>query len=122
MQLTYTTRLRVIAIIIVTTVLAQWSVALHACPNLNASSAAHSPACDDVLALPDSERALCQQHCVGDSFADDLKLAVAPPKDSGFRVVPAFRSVGDQAVFIADPARARATSPPLTILYCTSLN
>ncbi|MGE5336662.1 MAG: hypothetical protein ACM3PU_02475 [Gemmatimonadota bacterium] len=107
--------------------LAQWSLAAHACPlvtpevptqsKVGLAASAVTDHCDHSRGAPPT---LCYKHCNADNQAlSALHTAFAAPP-------PALLIVGSTAAepTTAVPPRlytAHATAPPLTILYCVSL-
>jgi len=119
--------------------LAQWSLVTHACPVIKRAGdalaqmqveaevmAAGGHGCHDAVATPADESSggtpLCFKHCADEGSATGSAFSVAaaaaaPPRVIRLAMAPAPVPVHwEQA-----PARADATAPPLSILYCVSL-
>lgn len=118
----------------------QWAVASHVCASLQPSRDARAPVlfaavladhADGVAAhpchgdqtsdAPDEGTAVCMKHCADESGAAGGGLSVAavataPPPVLRTLVLDAPAPVH----WVQAPARANATAPPLSILYCVS--
>ncbi len=117
-------RLRTILVVLCALLLAQWSLAAHACPTIWSAGHAHAAAaaashCDGADES-DAPSTLCYKHCGADeqaSGAAAVAFAAPPPALVIARAADAVR--------VETPASrlglAHATAPPFTILYCVSL-
>lgn len=117
-------RLRTILVVLCALLLAQWSLAAHACPKVQvaspapASAAEHHPCCPDEGSAPST---LCYKHCnVDEQASGGIAVAfAAPPPALVIARAP-------DAVRVESPASrlglAHPTAPPFTILYCVSLS
>lgn len=123
MKLARTDRIRTILVVLCALLLAQWSLAAHACPKVwvanptPVSAAEQDPCCADE---GDAPSVLCYKHCNADEQASGgIAVAFAAPPPA----LVIARST--DVVRIESPAStlglAHATAPPFTILYCVSL-
>jgi len=128
-------RFRVTLLALACLLLAQWSIAAHACPAIQRAGEriAHAQLaeeaatrdCHGVDVAPDTgmvDSALCVKHCADESNAGNSGSASpaavgAPPLV--MRAVP-LAAPGPLAWRQAS-ARFDATAPPIPILYCVSL-
>lgn len=128
-------RFRVTLLALCCLLLAQWSLATHACPviklagELTAQAALAAElqgqgAQDCHTAQPDDvpTATLCFKHCADEGSASGgaALAAVAAPPPLVLRATPLLAAGPlhwEQA-----PARDDATAPPISILYCISLN
>lgn len=120
-------RLRTIAVVLCALLLAQWSLAAHACPTIGLagkvpaeahatpSASVGSTCCDDG-----DSSTLCYKHCNADEqLSSGIAVVFAAPP-APLRVERA----AEPQVAASTNVRldlAHATAPPLTILYCVSL-
>jgi hypothetical protein len=125
MRLSRLARLRTIAMVLCALLLAQWSLAAHACPQLwvadsapvSASEQHHAAGCTDASDAPST---LCYKHCNTDEQASGggaMAFAAPPPALVMARATDEVRVESPAS----RPGLAHATAPPFTILYCVSL-
>lgn len=137
-------RLRTALIVLCALLLAQWTLAAHACPvarlpsapapmhgeRLPAVNAAHG--CHDaddlerLAAVDDTAKTyvdatLCDQHCDDDGQASGAGTvaAIDAPAQTALRVALPAQHLPPAGATV--PACGDATAPPLTILYCVFL-
>ncbi len=137
-------RLRLALFALCVLLLAQWTVAAHACP-INSGRAeriaqvqlaqeladaalagcphhAQSTAADGVdLDHTNPPSPICLKHCADESGASNglTVSADAPPTGTGLRIEPL--ASADTCRISDRPAPAAAAGPPLLIQYCVSL-
>lgn len=116
-------RLRTIWVVLCALLLAQWSLAAHACPTIQSAGPSHAAAMAsdcDCADEGDAPSTLCYKHCNSDEQASGgaaIAFAAPPPALIIARTADAF-PIEPAA---ATPGLAHATAPPFTILYCVSL-
>jgi hypothetical protein len=129
-MLSHRCRLRTTLIALCAVLLAQWSLATHACPAYaaagRASQAPEAVATETSAVAPHScadeaaEAAICLKHCFTDEqAANPAQLAAAPPSVWMWRVFT--HEPGLPHALRAHALPPRASGPPLNILYCVSL-
>jgi len=132
-------RIRVALLTLCCLLLAQWSLATHACPLIRqagelvalaeveadaAPRAAHDCHGSAAMAVDPSpgQATLCLKHCADEGGASSgaslvFAAAAAPPLVN--RAAPP--AAAGPVHWERAPARSDATAPPLSILYCVSL-
>jgi hypothetical protein len=129
MRLIRRARLRTIVFAIVALLLAQWTVASYACPQLappdieaeqTAAAIAMPPDCPGAASKSPGNAARCQQHCTANAKATELPPPVPLPPSAPL-VVRADTAPAPAPKQSPLTQVARATAPPFTILYCVSL-
>ncbi len=126
MKLRRTYRIRALALALCAFLLAQWSLAAHACPQLVPSQApaqtqaAAAVTADHCQHGSDARATVCYKHCNADDQASSaLNIAFAAPPPA-LHIVR-FTAAEPTATVPPGLDGARATAPPLNILYCVSL-
>lgn len=122
-------RLRTIAVVLCALLLAQWSLAAHACPTIGLAGkvpaeahattgmSAGSDCCDDEDAASST---LCYKHCNADEQVPGGSAVAFAAPPAPLRIERAPEPLHTAAT-AARLDLAHATAPPLTILYCVSL-
>ena len=124
MNLSRPFRLRTILVVLCALLLAQWSLAAHACPTIRAAGPSQAAASTakhcDCADESDAPSTLCYKHCNTDEQASGAAAVVFAAPPPALIVARTF-----DAVRVESPASslglAHATAPPFTILYCVSL-
>lgn len=129
MKLRARTRFRTTLFALCALLLAQWSLALHACPLYSAlggsietaAAAATAPAAQsDCGCDEDDASTICFKHCAGEKQATaQPAFAAAPPTATAWWASDLLPPGSPQRALRCDLAQPHA--PPLTILYCVSL-
>jgi hypothetical protein len=129
MTLRARTRFRTTLFALCALLLAQWSLATHACPlyaapgNAIEAVAAAAPAPtahSDCGCEEDEASTLCVKHCVGEEQATaQPAFAAAPPVATSGWASVLLPPAAPQRALRCDLAQPHA--PPLNILYCVSL-
>jgi len=129
MKLNRVARLRTIIVVLCALLLAQWSLAAHACPTLrlanpmpieSQAAADAAPTASDCAHEGDSQSTLGYKHCNVDEQASgsvSIVFAAPPPALVVARAVEPTRSAARNTRL----GLAHAIAPPLIILYCVSL-
>ncbi|MEW5881381.1 MAG: hypothetical protein AB1761_13170 [Pseudomonadota bacterium] len=129
MKLRARTRFRTTLFALCALLLAQWSLATHACPVYaalggsieTAAAVASAPAAQpDCGCDEDDASTICAKHCAGDEQATaQPAFAAAPSAAMGWWSSALLPPAAPQRALRCDLAQPHA--PPLTILYCVSL-
>lgn len=129
MKLRARTRFRTTLLALCALLLAQWSLATHACPLYaalgdpieTAATAASAPAAQpDCGCDEDDASTICAKHCAGEEQATaQPAFAAAPPQATGWWASALLPPAAPQPALRRDLAQPHA--PPLTILYCVCL-
>lgn len=127
MKLRARTRFRTTLFALCALLLAQWSLATHACPLYAAlgdaieTAAATAPAAQsDCNCDEDDASTICVKHCTSEQQATaQPAFAAAPPVATGWWASGLLPPASPQRALRCDLAQPHA--PPLTILYCVSL-
>lgn len=129
MKLPARTRLRTTLFALCALLLAQWSLATHACPLYAAlgdaievaAAAAPAPTAHSDCGCEENEAStVCVKHCAGEEQATvQPAFAAAPPAATSWWASPLLPSAAPQRALRCDLAQPHA--PPLNILYCVSL-
>jgi hypothetical protein len=129
MKLPARTRLRTTLVALCGLLLAQWSLATHACPlyaalgdSIEAAAAAPiAPAAQSDCGCDEDEPStICVKHCASEEQATaQPAFAAAPPAGTGWWASDLLPPASPPPALRCDLAQLHA--PPLTILYCVSL-
>ncbi len=127
MKLRARTRIRTTLIALCALLLAQWSLATHACPlyaalgdAIEAAAAPAPTAHSDCGCEQDEVSTVCVKHCAGEEQATaQPAFAAAPPAATSWWAFALPPPAAPRGALRCDLAQAHA--PPLTILYCVSL-
>lgn len=128
MKLRARTRFRTTLIALCALLLAQWSLATHACPlyaalgtatEASATAAPAPTAHSDCGCDEDEASTLCVKHCLGEEQATaQPAFAAAPPAATSWWASALPPPAPHEALRCV---RVLAHAPPLNILYCVSL-
>ncbi|MFN3567015.1 MAG: hypothetical protein ACK4V1_13640 [Burkholderiaceae bacterium] len=126
MKLRARTRFRTTLFALCALLLAQWSLATHACPPyaaLGEAIAAAAPAYaahSDCGSDEDDASTICVKHCAGEEqVTAQPAFAAAPPAAVGWWASALQPPAAPRRALRRDLAQPHA--PPLTILYCVCL-
>ncbi|MCX8113629.1 MAG: hypothetical protein N3D71_00960 [Burkholderiaceae bacterium] len=127
MNLRARTRFRTTLFALCALLLAQWSLASHACPFYAAlghsieTAAANAPAAQSDCGCDEGDAStICVKHCAGEKQATaQPAFAAAPPTATAWWASDLLPPASPQRALRCDLAQPHA--PPLTILYCVSL-
>lgn len=129
MTLRARTRLHTTLVALCALLLAQWSLATHACPlyaapgdaiEVAAAAAPAPTAHSDCGCEEDEASTVCVKHCAGEEQATaQPAFAAAPPAASNWWASDLAPPAAPRGALRCDLAQPHA--PPLNILYCISL-